>query len=193
MSEHDEHLGDIKESYQLDNIRKMLQFIGEDSSREGLIDTPKRIVKSWGDLYKGYSQKPEDILTVFKEDCDEIVLLKDIELYSMCEHHNLPFIGKAHIAYLPDKQVIGISKLARLVDIYARRMQIQERIGNQVTEALMEHLKPLGAACIIEAQHLCMQMRGVGKQNSVMITSSMTGVFMDKGEARQELMQLLKR
>lgn len=192
MNKENDHLDNIKKSYQEDAIRGIFKFIGEDPTREGLIDTPKRIVKSWNELYKGYSQKPEDILTVFEEDCDEIVLLKNIELYSMCEHHNLPFIGKAHVAYLPDKRVIGISKLARLVDIYARRMQIQERIGNQVTEALMKHLKPLGAACVIEAQHLCMQMRGVGKQNSVMVTSSMKGAFMEKGEARQELLQLIK-
>ncbi len=174
-------------------IKNMLWEIGENPNREGLIETPKRIVKSWDALYAGYKQKPEDVLTVFEEECNEIVILKNIELYSMCEHHMLPFIGKAHVAYLPsNNKVIGISKLARLVDIYARRMQIQERIGIQVTEALMTLLKPQGAACIIEAQHLCMQMRGVSKQNSVMVTSSMRGIFMEDVSVRQELMSLIK-
>lgn len=174
-------------------VRSMLLSLGEDTDREGLKDTPKRVVKSWGEIYSGYSKKPEDILTVFHENCDEIVLLKDIELYSMCEHHMLPFYGKAHVAYLPaDGRVIGISKLARLVDIYARRLQIQERIGQQVTTALMEILKPKGAACIIEATHMCMRMRGVGKQNSIMTTSSMMGVFREDSATRQELMNLLK-
>jgi len=175
------------------NIEVILVAIGEDPNREGLLDTPKRVVKSWSELYRGYSQKPEDVLTVFDSGgYDQIVLLKDIELYSMCEHHMLPFFGKAHVAYIPDGKVIGISKLARLVDIFARRLQIQERIGDQVTDSLMEYLKPKGAACIIEATHMCMRMRGVGKQNSVMSTSSMRGVFMTESQARQELMSLLR-
>lgn len=175
------------------NIVRSLQYLGEDVTREGLLDTPKRVIKSWGEIYKGYNQKPEDILTTFAADgYDQIVLLKDIELYSMCEHHMLPFFGKAHVAYIPGKKVIGISKLARLVDIYARRLQIQERIGDQVTSALMEHLQPLGAACIIEATHMCMRMRGVAKQNSIMTTSSIKGVFMDNPAAKSELMELLR-
>jgi GTP cyclohydrolase I len=176
-----------------ESLIRQMQYIGEDTAREGLIDTPKRILNSWKTLYAGYQQKPEDILTVFaSEGYNQIVLLKDIELYSMCEHHMLPFYGKAHIAYIPDKKVIGISKLARLLDIYARRMQIQERIGDQVTSALMEHLKPLGAACIIEASHMCMRMRGVAKQNSVMITSSMKGVFLENSKTKEELLNLIK-
>jgi len=174
-------------------IKQILQHIGEDPNREGLLDTPKRVVNSWWELYSGYGKDPKDLLTVFEAGTyNQIVLLKNVELYSMCEHHILPFIGKAHIAYLPDTKVIGISKLARLLDIYARRLQIQERIGEQVTNALMDFLQPRGAACIIEAQHLCMQMRGVSKQNSVMVTSSMRGVFADDLNARQELMQLIK-
>jgi GTP cyclohydrolase IA len=158
-----------------------------------LLDTPKRVVKSWNELYKGYNQKAEDILTVFSSDgYDQIVLLKDIEVYSMCEHHMLPFIGKAHVAYIPDKKIVGISKLARLVDIYARRLQIQERIGQQVTDDLMRLLNPRGAACIIEAQHLCMLMRGVNKQNSVMVTSSLKGVFLTDFSAKEELLKLIK-
>jgi len=176
----------------IDTIKTILQAVGEDTTREGLLDTPKRVVKSWTELYKGYNQKAEDILTVFSSDgYDQIVLLKDIEVYSMCEHHMLPFIGKAHVAYIPNEKIVGISKLARLVDIYARRLQIQERIGQQVTDDLMRLLKPKGAACIIEAQHLCMLMRGVNKQNSVMVTSSLKGVFLQNNTSRQELMNLI--
>lgn len=174
-------------------IAQQLLLLGENPNREGLIDTPKRVIKSWNEIYSGYSKEPKDVLTVFSADgYDQIVLLKDIELYSMCEHHMLPFFGKAHVAYLPDKKVIGISKLARLVDIYARRLQIQERIGEQVTTALMEYLQPKGAACIIEATHMCMRMRGVNKQNSVMITSSIKGIFLEDTSAKSELMQMIK-
>ena len=178
---------------QLWNVQRVLTYIGDNPSREGLLDTPKRVIKSWKEIYGGYDKNPADLLTVFDSDgYDQIVLLKDIELYSMCEHHMLPFYGKAHVAYIPDKKVIGISKLARLVDMFARRLQIQERIGDQVTDALMEHLKPKGAVCIIEASHMCMRMRGVNKQNSMMVTSSMRGVFMTNPAARNELMSLLK-
>lgn len=174
-------------------IARQLSYIGENPNREGLANTPTRVVKMWSEIYSGYDQKPEDLFTSFAADSyDQIVLLKDIELYSMCEHHMLPFFGKAHVAYVPNKKVIGISKLARLVDMYARRLQIQERIGMQVTAALSKFLNCHGSACIIEATHMCMKMRGVEKQNSIMTTSSMKGVFMDKPEARNELMQLIK-
>jgi len=173
-------------------FKEIFNLIGDAPEREGLIDTPRRVVKSWTELYKGYHQKAEDILTVFSSDgYDQIVLLKDIEVYSMCEHHMLPFIGKAHVAYIPNEKIVGISKLARLVDIYARRLQIQERIGQQVTDDLMRLLNPKGAACIIEAQHLCMLMRGVNKQNSIMVTSSLKGVFLQNSTSRQELMNLI--
>jgi len=172
---------------------KQLEYIGEDTTREGLQDTPYRVVKSWQEIFKGYTQQPEDIMTVFDaEGYDQIIILKDIEVYSMCEHHMLPFIGKAHVAYIPDKKIVGISKLARLVDIYARRLQIQERLGEQVTSALMEILSPKGAACIIEASHLCMRMRGVSKQNSIMITSSLKGAFIRDASAKEELIKLVK-
>jgi len=175
------------------HITEQLRYIGEDPTREGLVETPNRIVRSWKELYCGYDQDPKELLTTFDSDgYDQIVLLKDIELYSMCEHHMLPFYGKAHVAYIPDKKVIGISKLARLVDMFARRLQIQERLGEQVTSTLMEMLQPQGAACIIEACHMCMRMRGVAKQQSTMVTSSLKGVFLTKGEARQELMGLIK-
>jgi len=175
-------------------IRQQLSFIGENPDREGLIDTPKRIVKMWNEIYAGYKMNPEELLTVFSTDgYDQIVLLKDIQFYSMCEHHNIPFFGVAHIAYLPDEKVIGISKLARLLEVYTKRMQIQERIGEQVTSDIMNHLGARGAACIIEAQHLCMKMRGVKNSTSTMVTSSLKGVFLDNIESRQELMQMIKQ
>lgn len=175
-----------------DNITRILEFIGEDPAREGLVDTPNRVVKSWKELYAGYGKDPADLLTVFDSDgYDELVLLDNIELYSMCEHHMLPFFGKAHVAYIPNGKIVGISKLARIVDVYARRLQNQERITQQVTEAIMKYSQPKGAACIIEAKHFCMCSRGVGKQNSVMKTSSMKGVFFEDPKARQELMNLI--
>lgn len=176
-----------------DNIARILRFVGEDPSREGLLDTPNRVVKAWREMAAGYHQDPADLMTVFEKGTyDQIVLLRDIELFSMCEHHMLPFFGRAHVAYLPRDKVVGISKIARLVDLYARRLQIQERIGEQVTHALMEHLDALGAACVIEAEHLCMRMRGVGKQNSVMLTSSMKGAFLDNAATRAEFLGLLR-
>lgn len=180
----------------VNSLNTILKFIGEDPSREGLKDTPNRIIKSWDTLYGGYNKRVEDILTTFEEDgavpVNQIVLLKDIELYSTCEHHMLPFTGRAHVAYIPDGKVVGISKLARIVDIFARRLQIQERLGNQVTDSLMEHLNAKAAACIIEAKHMCMTSRGVGKQHSVMVTSSLRGGFLTSKETRQELMSLIK-
>lgn len=174
-------------------IHEILKDIGENPEREGLLNTPKRVVKSWGEIYSGYGHTAAELFTTFDSDgYDQIVLLKDIEIYSMCEHHMLPFFGKAHVAYIPKGRVIGISKLARLVDMYARRLQIQERIGEQVTDALMEYLQPEGAACIIEAVHMCMRMRGVAKQQSVMTTSSLRGAFFDNSAARSELMRLIK-
>ncbi|MBH47276.1 MAG: GTP cyclohydrolase I FolE [Halobacteriovorax sp.] len=174
----------------------MFAYLGEDANREGLKDTPNRVVKSWDKLYGGYLQKPEDVLTTFEEDDviphDQIILLKDIEFYSTCEHHLLPFVGKAHVAYIPKDKVVGISKLARIVEIYARRLQVQERIGNQVTKALMTHLNAKGASCIIESKHFCMTCRGVEKQNSVMVTSSLRGTFLEDGRTRQELMTLIR-
>ena len=176
-----------------EHVVRLIEYIGENPNREGLQETPSRVIRSFEKLYGGYQQKPEDILKVFEEDsCDEFVLLKDIEFYSTCEHHMLPFHGKAHIAYIPNGKVIGISKLARLLEIFARRLQIQERIGQQVTSALEQLLSPLGSACILEAQHFCMTSRGVEKQNSIMVTSSLTGVFQSEHEARAELMSLIK-
>jgi len=175
------------------NIVRILEYIGEDAKREGLIETPKRIVKSWDKLYGGYKQSPKGILSkVFTQKYDEIVLLKNIELYSTCEHHLLPFYGKAHIAYIPNGKVVGISKLARLLECFSRRLQIQERLCNEVVDALEENLKPKGGACIIEAQHFCMTSRGIEKQNSVMTTSALRGAFREKQEAREELLNLIR-
>ena len=174
-------------------ISLILKEIGEDTKREGLQGTPARVVRSWNELYSGYKQDPMDLLTTFEPGTyDQIVLCKDIELFSMCEHHMLPFFGVAHVAYIPKEKVIGISKLARLVDIYARRLQIQERIGEEVTTFLMEHLQPKGAACIIEAVHMCMRMRGVGKQHSKMVTSSMKGEFLTDTTFESKLLMMIK-
>jgi len=175
------------------NLARLIQFIGEDPNRQGLQETPNRIIRAWqNELFVGYQKNPEDLLTTFGTDgYDQIILCKNIELFSMCEHHMLPFFGTAHVAYIPNKRIIGISKLPRLVDIYARRLQIQERIGEQVTNALMEYLKPKGAACVIQAVHMCMRMRGCQKQHSSMVTSSVKGVFFEDSRARQELMNLI--
>jgi GTP cyclohydrolase IA len=183
----------IKEEDTLNALRLILKSVGEDASREGLLETPQRILKSWATLYGGYKVDPDTILKTFEADgYNEIILLKNIEMYSMCEHHMLPFIGKAHVAYIPNKRVAGISKLARVVEMFSRRMQIQERLTEQVASFIVEKLEPKAAACIIEAQHLCMLMRGVNKQNSVMVTSSLKGEFLHNQKAREELMNLIK-
>lgn len=177
-------------------IVKIFSYLGEDPQREGLRDSPHRIVKSWDKIFGGYGKDPKEILTTFTEDDviphNQIILLKDIDFYSTCEHHFLPFTGKAHVAYIPTDRVVGVSKLARLVEIYSRRLQTQERVGNQVSYALTEYLGAKGAACIIEAQHYCMTSRGVEKQNSIMVTSSLRGAFLKSTNTRQELMTLIK-
>jgi len=176
-----------------DAVTRLLQYIGDDPEREGLLKTPERVIRSYGQLFGGYQQRPEEVLTVFEEDsCDEMVVLKDVEFFSTCEHHMLPFYGKVHIAYVPDGRIVGVSKLARVLEIYSRRLQVQERLTQQVADAIMVGLKPLGAACVIEAKHLCMVARGVQKQNSVMVTSSLKGVFLDKPEVRAEFLGLVR-
>lgn len=178
-----------------ENLRRLIQFVGDDPDREGLRGTPDRVVRSWGELYSGYSSSPSEVMKVFEEDsCDEMVALRDIDFFSMCEHHLLPFFGRAHIAYIPAGRVIGASKLIRLLEVFARRLQIQERLTEQVTGALMEYLRPRGAACVLEAQHLCMVARGVQKQHSVMVTSSLKGAFLEQGNAaRQEFLSMIHR
>lgn len=174
----------------------MIEPEQEGTLREGLRDTPKRVVKSWMEIYGGYALDPKKILqTTFKQEgyeYDEMVLLKDVELYSTCEHHMLPFYGRAHVAYIPNaNRVVGLSKLARLVDCFARRLQIQEKLTNQIADALVECLDPQGVAVVIEARHHCMCARGVGKQNSSMTTSALRGVFKEKNEVRQEFLRLI--
>lgn len=168
-------------------IKAMLGAMGEDPEREGLLDTPKRVVKSWKELYGGYTQDPAVILErdFAGEGYDEMIVLRDIQLYSMCEHHMLPFYGKAHVAYIPGDRVVGLSKLARLVECFARRLQIQEKLTRQIADALQEHLEPKGVGVVIEAQHMCMVARGVGKQEAVMTTSALLGKFREQ-EVRAE-------
>jgi GTP cyclohydrolase I len=175
-------------------VATLLEYIEGPSDREGLNDTPKRVIKSFDEIFSGYNQSAIDVLasTFNSEGYDGIVLLRDIEFHSTCEHHLQPFRGRAHVAYIPTERIVGISKLARIVDMHARRLQNQERITKGIADDLEEQLNPLGAAVIIEASHGCMQCRGVAKQNAIMTTSAMRGVFFDKAEARSELMQLIR-
>jgi GTP cyclohydrolase I len=172
---------------------EILDLIGEDGAREGLKDTPKRVAKAMQFLTQGYGTDPQDILksAMFHEDYEEMVIVKDIELFSMCEHHMLPFIGKAHVAYIPDGRITGLSKIARVVDAYSRRLQVQERLTMQIRDCIQDTLKPLGVAVVIEALHLCMVMRGVQKQHSVTTTSAFTGGFMKKNKTREEFIHLI--
>ena len=174
--------------------RELLQAIGEDVDREGLQRTPDRAARALEFLTQGYRQNLDEIINgaVFESSASEIILVKDIELYSLCEHHLLPFIGRAHVAYLPNGKVIGLSKVARIVDVFARRLQIQENLTTQVAESLMRCLEPSGVAVVVEAKHLCMMMRGVEKQNSVMKTSCLLGTFKDDARTRSEFLSLLK-
>jgi GTP cyclohydrolase I len=180
----------------LEIVSSMLKAIGVDPEEIHTKDTPRRVVESWKELYSGYKFSDNDVekmLTQFdSESYDEMVILKDIEFYSTCSHHLLPFFGKAHIGYIPDKKVVGISKLARLLEVYARRLQTQERIASQVTNALMKHLKPLGAGCVIEAKHMCIACRGIEKQHSMMVTSCLQGGMKTDLNCRQEFMNLIK-
>jgi GTP cyclohydrolase IA len=174
--------------------RELLQSIGEDVNREGLQRTPDRAARALEFLTQGYRQNLDEIVNgaVFESNASEIILVKDIELYSLCEHHLLPFIGRAHVAYLPNGKVIGLSKVARIVDVFARRLQIQENLTTQIAESLMNCLEPSGVAVVVEAKHLCMMMRGVEKQNSVMKTSCLLGTFKDDARTRSEFLSLLK-
>ncbi len=175
-------------------IRSILEKLGEDPGREGLADTPKRVDKAFRFLTTGYSQSVEEVVhgAIFHEKYDEMVVVRDIDFYSLCEHHMLPFFGKAHVAYVPNGRIIGLSKIPRLVEVFARRLQVQERLTVQIAESLEEHLEPLGVAVVIEAAHLCMMMRGVQKQNTKMVTSSILGCFRDEDGARNEFLNLLK-
>jgi GTP cyclohydrolase I len=174
------------------NYRKIIQTIGENISREGLDKTPERVAKAMQFLLQGYKTDPVEILksAMFKEDYRQMVIVKDIEIYSLCEHHLLPFFGKAHVAYIPNGTITGLSKIARVVDVFARRLQVQERLTLQIKECIDQTLKPLGVAVVIEAQHLCMQMRGIQKQHSITTTSDFTGAF-QKDATRDEFIKLI--
>ena len=176
------------------NYKEVIENLGEDPSREGLLKTPERVAKAMQFLTQGYDQNPQEILrsAMFTEKYDEMVIVKDIEVYSLCEHHMLPFFGKCHIAYIPNGHIVGLSKFPRMVDAFSRRLQVQERLTDQIRDCLDETLNPQGVAVCIEAQHLCMQMRGVQKQNSITTTSAFSGAFMEEDITRQEFMSLVK-
>ena len=187
-----EHYDEHITSGLIENYKSAIDLLGEDSNREGLLKTPERVAKAMQFLTQGYQLDAKAILesAKFHEEVSEMVIVKDIELYSMCEHHMLPFFGKAHIAYIPNGWITGLSKLARVVDVYSRRMQVQERLTTQILEAIKESLNPMGVAVVVEAQHLCMMMRGVQKQNSVTTTSAFYGEF-EKNETRSEFIRLI--
>lgn len=175
-------------------LREMLRLMGEDPDREGLLDTPDRVMRSWLEIFAGYSQNPADILaTTFGEvhGYSEMILLRDIPFSSMCEHHMMPFNGKAHVAYLPAERVVGLSKLARLVDCYSRRLQIQERMTREIAQSIMHHLAPLGCGVVVEARHGCMACRGVKKEGAIMVTSALEGDFQNSA-TRAEFMSLIR-
>ena len=184
----DERTGKMAELY-----REILNFIGEDTQREGLQETPERVAKAIQFLTQGYNHDPHEILksAMFREDYRQMVIVKDIEVFSLCEHHMLPFFGKAHVAYIPNKYITGLSKLARVTEAYARRLQVQERLTNQIRDCIQDTLNPLGVAVVIEAQHMCMQIRGVQKQHSVTTTSAFTGCFLKHLPTREEFIHLI--
>src|SRR3954466_12030307 len=175
-------------------VRRQLELLGEDPNRDGLENTPLRVAKSMEFLTQGYQTDPKKVLNraLFDVQSDEMVIVKDIDFYSLCEHHMLPFFGKCHVAYLPGKKVVGLSKLPRLVDVYARRLQVQERMTHEIAKAVMDLVHPQGVGVVIEAQHLCMMMRGVEKQNSYAITSAMLGQFRDDARTRMEFLELIR-
>tara|TARA_B100000408_G_scaffold86959_1_gene66582 strand:+ start:215 stop:784 length:570 start_codon:yes stop_codon:yes gene_type:complete len=175
--------------------RKLLKEIGENPDREGLVRTPSRVAKSWEFFSKGYNQNLEDIINnaIFEEDAKDMVIVRDIEFFSLCEHHLLPFFGKAHVGYIPNGKVIGLSKIPRIIDMFSRRLQVQERLTHQVAEALQDVLNPIGVAVVMEGRHMCMQMRGVEKQNSFASTSAMLGQFRKSSETRSEFLSIINR
>ena len=174
--------------------KELLEVIGEDTEREGLIKTPKRVAKSWEFLTQGYDQNLDEIINeaIFNESAKDMVIVKDIEFYSLCEHHLIPFYGKAHVGYIPNGKIIGLSKIPRIIDFYARRLQVQERLTNQIATCIQDLLNPKGVAVIMEGRHFCMLMRGVQKQNSIASTSSMLGTFKEKSNTRNEFLKLVE-
>ena len=189
----DEYNTSLTESMASD-VHNLLRKLGEDPDREGLVKTPERVAKAFQFLTHGYQMDPKEILlgALFEEDYNEMILIKDIEVFSLCEHHMLPFFGKAHVAYIPNGHIVGLSKIPRVVDVFARRLQVQERLTLQIKESIDEVLKPQGVAVVIEAAHMCMAMRGVQKQHSSTTTSSMSGVFLEENATREEFMRLIK-
>ena len=178
-----------------EHIRSILKALGEDPDREGLKKTPERVSEALTFLTRGYRTDPDKVINdaLFTEEYEEMIVQKDIDFFSLCEHHLLPFFGKAHVAYIPRHKIVGVSKLARLVDVYARRLQVQETLTNQIATTIMGKLDPMGVAVVIEAEHLCMRMRGVEKQNSLIITSALLGVFRSRQETRAEFMNLIRQ
>ena len=173
-------------------VRRMLELIGDDPNRDGLLDTPARVVRSWGELFGGYSKNCKDVVKVFEQKCDQMVMLRNIDYFSFCEHHILPFFGKCHIAYIPkDNRVLGVSKLVRMLEVFARRLQLQERLTSQLAEGIQEAIDPLGVAVYIDGQHLCMTMRGVGQKHSTMRTHKLLGIFLKDSKARSELLSVM--
>ena len=184
-----------KEKKRLEEITKeLLGLIGEDSTRQGLMKTPKRVAESWKFLSQGYHQNLDEIINeaIFDESAKDMIIVKDIEFYSLCEHHLIPFYGKAHVGYIPNGKIIGLSKIPRIIDFYARRLQVQERLTNQIATCIQDLLNPKGVAVVMEGRHFCMLMRGVQKQNSIASTSSMLGAFKDKSTTRNEFLKLVE-
>jgi GTP cyclohydrolase IA len=177
------------------HVQALLAALDPDPEREGLVRTPARVARALAFLTKGYAEDPRQVVNgaLFTEDYSEMIVVKEIDFFSLCEHHILPFVGRAHVAYLPNRRIVGISKLARLVEVYARRLQVQERMTNQIASTIAEQLDPLGVGVVLEAEHLCMRMRGVEKQNSVVVTSAMLGVFREHETTRAEFMNLIGR
>ncbi|MFZ9994497.1 MAG: GTP cyclohydrolase I FolE [Steroidobacteraceae bacterium] len=190
------HDGADHEDRDLQMVRDLLAYIGEDPAREGLLETPSRFLKAWREYTRGYLEKPEEILKAFEdgaERVDEMVIVRDIPVYSLCEHHLAPFFGKAYVGYIPDQKILGLSKISRLVEVFARRLQVQERLTNQIADALHTHLQPLGVAVVIECRHMCMESRGVRHTGTATVTSALRGSIKNDPDSRREFLSLIGR
>lgn len=195
MSDTPKDLSSFKDA-ELQMVRDLLSYIGEDPAREGLLETPSRFLKAWREYTRGYLVKPEDVLKSFEdgaERVDEMVIVRDIPVYSLCEHHLAPFFGKAYVGYIPDQRILGLSKISRLVEVFARRLQVQERLTNQIADALDTHLQPLGVAVVIECRHMCMESRGVRHTGTATVTSALRGIIKKDPDSRREFLSLIGR
>lgn len=195
MSDTPKNLSSFKDA-ELQMVRDLLSYIGEDPAREGLLETPSRFLKAWREYTRGYLVKPEDVLKSFEdgaERVDEMVIVRDIPVYSLCEHHLAPFFGKAYVGYIPDQRILGLSKISRLVEVFARRLQVQERLTNQIADALDTHLQPLGVAVVIECRHMCMESRGVRHTGTATVTSALRGIIKKDPDSRREFLSLIGR